>query len=45
MNPVKSGNWWLHLLAMALAIVVYHVLKNESTLKNSEHDREIFQRP
>ena len=39
------SNWGLKLLALALAIVVYHTLKNkkENTSSQDSHDRHIFQ--
>lgn len=30
MNILKNGNWGLKLLALILAIVIYHALKNET---------------
>lgn len=41
------SNWGLKLLALALAIVIYHSLKKESDSSNDSsqdtHDRHIFQ--
>ena len=41
MSLFKNGNWGLKLLALALAIVIYLALKNESsqTLPSPTHDR------
>jgi len=43
-NPLRlmGGNWGLKLLALALAIVIYHVLKTESIHKSGD-DRPILQ--
>ena len=45
MNILRNGNWGLKLLALILAIVIYHSLKNESsrTQTNTDNDRSIFQ--
>ena len=43
MNILKDGNWGLKLLALILAIVIYHSLKNESTQTSAGNDRSIFQ--
>ena len=45
MNILKNGNWGLKLLALILAIVIYHSLKNESTQtqNNNGNDRSLFQ--
>ena len=43
MNILKNGNWGLKLLALILAIVIYHSLKNESSQTNAGKDRSIFQ--
>ena len=37
MKLLKNGNWGLKLLALALAIVIYHVLKTE-TVQTDPHD-------
>ena len=45
MNILKNENWGLKLLALILAIVIYHSLKNESA-QNTTHngnDRPFFQ--
>lgn len=36
MKLIKNGNWWLKLLALGLAILVYYTLKNDTvtTLRN-----------
>ena len=41
-NPFKNGNWGLKLLALVLAIVIYHALKTE-TSENKGNDRPLFQ--
>ena len=44
MSILKNGNWGLKLLALILAIVIYHSLKNESSQSiNSNNDRSFFQ--
>ena len=43
MKILKGGNWGLKLLALILAIVIYHSLKNESSQTNAGNDRSIFQ--
>ena len=44
MKFLKNGNWGLKLLALILAIVIYHSLKNESAQSaNQGNDRSIFQ--
>lgn len=43
MKFFTNGNWGLKFLALALAIVIYHALKNESSRTTSNHDRSIFQ--
>ena len=43
MKILKSGNWGLKLLALILAIVIYHSLKNESSQTNAGNDRSLFQ--
>ena len=43
MNVLKSGNWGLKILALILAIVIYHVLKNESARNTNGNDRPFFQ--
>jgi len=42
MSFLKNGNWGLKLLALALAIVVYLVLKNESVHNRTDNDRSLF---
>lgn len=42
-NFLKNGNWGLKLLALILAIVIYHALKSESSQKHNSHDRSFFQ--
>ena len=37
-------NWWLKLLSLVLAIVVYHSLKTDSNTDSTDHhDRHLFQ--
>ena len=43
MTIFKNGNWGLKLLALVLAIVIYHVLKNDAVRGDNAHDRTIFQ--
>ena len=43
MNILKNGNWGLKLLALILAIVIYHSLKNESSQTKAGNDRSFFQ--
>ena len=44
MSILKNGNWGLKLLALILAIVIYHSLKNESAQNASRNnDRHFFQ--
>lgn len=42
--PKLGGNWGLKLLALAIAIVLYHTLKNESSENGrlADHDRKLF---
>ena len=43
MSMLKNGNWGLKLLALILAIVIYHSLKNETTQSTSSgNDRSFF---
>lgn len=41
---LTDGNWVLKILALALAIIIYHALKNDTSSKaiHSTHDRTIF---
>ena len=43
MKILKNGDWGLRLLALVLAIVIYHTLKNESIHDGSTHDRSLFE--
>ena len=43
MNILKNGNWGLKILALILAIVIYHSLKNESSQNAKGNDRTLFQ--
>lgn len=39
-----TRNWWLKVLSLILAIVVYHSLKTDSTTDSTDHhDRHLFQ--
>ena len=40
----KNGNWGLKLLALILAIVIYHMLTDESPAGETNHDRNFLQR-
>lgn len=42
MIKLSDGNWGLKILALVLAIVIYHVLKNESVHDGHNHDRTFF---
>lgn len=43
MNLLKNGNWGLKLLALILAIVIYHALKDETVRTDAhENDRHLF---
>jgi len=43
MRLFKNANWGLKLLALTLAIVIYHALKNESARSGRTDDRNFFQ--
>ena len=38
-----THNWWLKLLALLLAIIVYHSLKPEGTKIRNPNDRKLFE--
>ena len=40
---IKDGNWGLKLLALVLAIVIYHTLKNDSATGGRNHDQQLVQ--
>ena len=42
MNFFRNGNWGLKILALILAIVIYHALKDESVRNSSGNDRSFF---
>lgn len=42
--PFVTENWGLKLLALVLAIVIYHVLKTETSHTQPNDDRHIFHR-
>ena len=37
-----TNNWWLKVLALVLAIVIYHSLKSDSPHRSNRNDRIIF---
>jgi len=40
---LKDGNWGLKLLALVLALVIYHTLKPQNdSHRTTEHDRSFF---
>ena len=43
MKILNNGDWGLRLLALVLAIVIYHTLKNESVHNGSTNDRPLFE--
>ena len=43
MSLFKNGNWGLKLLALILAIIIYHSLKDESAQTSNGNDRPFFQ--
>lgn len=43
MSDLITNNWGLKLLAIILALVVYHSLKTSSPDSNSNNERTIFQ--
>jgi hypothetical protein len=38
-----NGGWGLRLLALILAIIIYHSLKNEHPTTEEKNDRSFFQ--
>ena len=42
--PLLTENWGLKILALVLAIVVYHALKTETNRTQTTDDRYIFDR-
>lgn len=47
MSFLKNGNWGLKLLALALAIIIYQTLKNETpsgrgSANTTSHDHTLF---
>jgi len=42
--PLITENWGLKILALVLAIVIYHALKTETTRTQTPDDRHIFDR-
>lgn len=43
MKLFENENWGLKILALVLAIVIYHVIKTESAPSGSNNDRHLFQ--
>ena len=44
MSIFKNGNWGLKFLALILAIIIYHSLKDDSARDNNgNNDRSFFQ--
>ena len=43
MKLLKNGNWGLKLLALVLAIVIYHVLKTETVQTDTHDTAPLFQ--
>lgn len=43
MRDLKDGNWGLKLLALILAIVIYHAVKNDLGTNHKFNDRHILQ--
>lgn len=39
---IKDGNWGLKLLALVLALVIYHTLKNKTETHPQDNDRTLF---
>jgi len=44
MSVREEGNWGLKLLALILAIVIYHALKDDPARTAITHDRHFFQK-
>lgn len=43
---LRNGNWGLKLLALVLALVIYHTLKSKTENRhNKDHERTFFQQP
>jgi YbbR domain-containing protein len=43
MKFLKDANWGLKLLALVLAIVIYHAMKSDSGKNTNNNDRRLFQ--
>ena len=43
MRLFKNANWGLKLLALILAIIIYHALKDKSVSNGHDNDRTFFQ--
>ncbi len=44
MSILKNGNWGLKLIALLLAIIIYHALKSGTSRNPStDNDRKFFQ--
>ena len=42
MKFIKNENWGLKLLALVLAIVIYHAMKTDTGKNSERHDRQLF---
>ena len=43
MSTLKDGNWGLKILALILAIVIYHTIKHDLGTTHTSNDRQILQ--
>lgn len=43
MSDIITNNWGLKILAIILALVVYHSLKSDSSKTDPSNDRPLFQ--
>lgn len=43
LKKLQDGNWGLKLLALILALAIYHTLKNETVHSQKSNDRSIYQ--
>lgn len=43
LEEILKGNLTLKLLALALAIILYYTLKNETSAPQTDNDRSLFQ--
>ena len=44
-SALVTRNWGLKLLALVLALVIYHTLKTGNETSDPSHDRHFIQRP